>query len=295
MFNSSALPVKMDIDQASTSSSSVVGNTVEQEDPFVSPEMSQPGPAIVERRQDDAEHRFYSRHRDDVDVAHNDRVHGTNQFGFPPRPHVTYSAQPSGLYIPPQRRFTSATPPTSQPTTWAQRTPNNSFPTFNNAPTQQIPVYQPVAAMDSVVPFDPSSDPPFLDRTKLYVPRANGVIRIKNVSHQLSLSYQLVFIVQITACGALCGRKLVDLLGHCSGSIHIPFEIGCKTTTKDHRLTQMHFVALNAYRECFYSCVAAQEMIANYRSYLDPLRTYHGRSSAVHLQASSFRRSDQGT
>ncbi|KIV85137.1 hypothetical protein PV11_00871 [Exophiala sideris] len=185
----------MDNDQTSTSSSSIVGGAVEQEDPFVSPEMSQPGPAIVERPQDNPEHRFYSRHRGDVNVAHHDRVHGTNQ-SFPPRPHMTSGAQPSASYVIPPRRLTSAIP-TSQPMNWAHRTPSNSYPPFNTTFSQQAPVHsfhQPMAAMGSVVAFDPNSDPPFVDRTRLFIPRANGVIRIKNIPYGLTMAEVQQFI-----------------------------------------------------------------------------------------------------
>lgn len=43
-------------------------------------------------------------------------------------------------------------------------------------PADQYTVTEPA------VPFDPSSDPPFDDRTQLYRPRAHGVLKITNVS-----------------------------------------------------------------------------------------------------------------
>ncbi|KAI1617575.1 hypothetical protein EDD36DRAFT_6348 [Exophiala viscosa] len=237
----------MDFDQASTSSSSVIGGAVEQEDPFVSPEMSQPGPAIVEISQDNPEHRFYSRHQSEVDVAHDDRVHGTNQFGFPPHPHVTYGAQPSGLYIPPQRRFTTAIP-ISYPTTWAHRTPSNSLPPFNTTSSQQFPVFrvhQSVAAMDSAVPFDPSSDPPFLDRAKLFVPRANGVIRIKNIPYGLTLAEVHQFI-----CKHLHSADLIK--AHEEGfPIHIIMERSTGKTMDAYIETASTEVAAQAWEHGF--------------------------------------------
>ncbi len=39
-----------------------------------------------------------------------------------------------------------------------------------------------MTAMEAIVPFDPTSDPPFGDRTQAYKPRPHGVIKIKNVS-----------------------------------------------------------------------------------------------------------------
>ncbi|KAG9790382.1 hypothetical protein KCU88_g1295, partial [Aureobasidium melanogenum] len=58
-------------------------------------------------------------------------------------------------------------------------------PMFN-----QNEVFGPVNPMAPglVVPFDPSSDPPFIDRTVLHQPRAYGVIRIKNIPFALTVS-----------------------------------------------------------------------------------------------------------
>jgi hypothetical protein len=51
--------------------------------------------------------------------------------------------------------------------------PNPFFPSARNYP---------MTAMEPLVPFDPTSDPPFGDRTQAHKPRPHGVIKIKNVS-----------------------------------------------------------------------------------------------------------------
>ncbi|KAL2447183.1 hypothetical protein ABEF95_013501 [Exophiala dermatitidis] len=72
---------------------------------------------------------------------------------------------------------------------WVPQEPGNMLmppePMFN-----QNAVFRPVNPMAPglVVPFDSSSDPPFIDRTVLHQPRAYGVIRIKNIPFALTVS-----------------------------------------------------------------------------------------------------------
>lgn len=200
----------MEHDQISSSSSSCVGGAVEDEDPFVSPRLSGPGPAIVDGPSDTgSEQHVHNRHG--ADVAHNNPVHGTNQF-LPSNSHMTYGAygaQQSASFIPPPGRFTSAIP-TTQPITWAHQGPANLYPPSHNSFSQYptpFTVLPPMAAMDSVVAFDPSSDPPFIDRTRLFFPRAHGVIRIKNVSEQLPHHTDSSSRWRSTACVTFCGEN----------------------------------------------------------------------------------------
>ncbi|KAK5556027.1 hypothetical protein LTR46_005873 [Exophiala xenobiotica] len=74
-----------------------------------------------------------------------------------------------------------------------QPVPNNLYNPNPNLFFPSAPNY-PMTAMDPLVPFDPTSDPPFGDRTQAHQPRPHGVIKIKNIPYGLTMAEVQQFI-----------------------------------------------------------------------------------------------------
>ncbi|KIW12465.1 hypothetical protein PV08_09742 [Exophiala spinifera] len=107
-------------------------------------------------------------------------------------PPMTYSAKVNTTsHITPAEPsdMPASTPNLSQNPGWNQ--PVNFY---NSNTFMQLPTYYPEASMESVVPFDPTSEPPFTDRAKAYLPRGHGVIKIKNIPYGLTMAEVQQFI-----------------------------------------------------------------------------------------------------
>ncbi|KIX10238.1 uncharacterized protein Z518_01319 [Rhinocladiella mackenziei CBS 650.93] len=119
-------------------------------------------------------------------------------------PQMAFQPQVAPIYQFPQIPLMPGTMPTQQ-AGWIPPSPGPVYFTdhtsfFSNqsfGPVPPITSVSPVtstAAMESGVPFDPNSPPPFIDRTPLYPPRPHGVIKIQNIPYGLTMAEVQQFI-----------------------------------------------------------------------------------------------------